>query len=213
MLPAPDLIYKCPKCGKLLRNRSLMSGNTFGAMLYSDGKQVAPMLPQFPDLTKCSKCDAIFWLSDLKSIGEMAWNEEKNNPKWKDAEYVEFLDIPDLLRALKQYENDECAGGIRRYIWLKFNDRIRDGKNKELFDNEDEKRIWKENCKELIKILSGEDDNVRITKAELYRSLGEFDQCMNVLSQVSEKFNWLKSQYEKECERKNSLVFKLILPQ
>jgi uncharacterized C2H2 Zn-finger protein len=207
MQPGPDLIYKCPKCGKLLKNRSLMSGNTFGANLFSDGKQVAPMLPEFPHLTKCSKCDTIFWLSDLKEIGECSPIGKTKHNAWKDAEYVQFLDIPDLLRALKQFENDRCAGGIRRYIQVKFNDRVRYGKG-QLFSNENEKVIYEENCKVLIEIL-GTSLNETVSKAELHRNLGNFEQCMNLLKDVSADFDWLVEKFETECNNRNTLVFLL----
>ena len=59
MLPGPNYIYKCPSCGNFIKIGSLISGNTYGAKLYSDGKRVAPMMPEFPDLTKCKKCNAI----------------------------------------------------------------------------------------------------------------------------------------------------------
>jgi hypothetical protein len=68
MLPCPNLIYECPYCGNRLKRKSLASGNTLGAKLYSDGKQIAPMLPDFPNLTKCKKCDNIFYVNDLKKL-------------------------------------------------------------------------------------------------------------------------------------------------
>ena len=76
MKPGPDYIYKCPVCGKLVKRGSLMSGNTFGAKLYSDGKNDAPMLPDFPNLSKCAKCDTIFNLRELKEVGAFRNNYE-----------------------------------------------------------------------------------------------------------------------------------------
>jgi hypothetical protein len=127
MTPGPDLIYKCPQCGSLLKNHSLCSGNTLGAFLYSDGKQDADMLPNFPDLTKWKECNSIFWLCDLKIIGKYApWlflDEEISgeNPfaflmegrkikteqekKWDNSPYAEFLNIKDLFRALNENKN------------------------------------------------------------------------------------------------------------
>jgi len=52
MMPGPDIIYKCPKCGSFLKNKSLMSGNTIGACHYSDGKVIAMMMPEYPYITK-----------------------------------------------------------------------------------------------------------------------------------------------------------------
>ena len=76
MMPGPDYVYQCPDCGNLITRGSLRSGNTFGAKIYSDGKRIAPMLPEFPDLTKCRKCNSIFWLSKLVELGSYKWNDE-----------------------------------------------------------------------------------------------------------------------------------------
>jgi len=56
MVIGSDIYYKCPACGKVLKNRSILSGNTFGATFYSDGRRNALMLPDIPNLTKCPKC-------------------------------------------------------------------------------------------------------------------------------------------------------------
>jgi len=48
MLPGPNEYFKCSKCSQIVSRGSIASGNTFGAVLYSDGNQIAPMLPKFP---------------------------------------------------------------------------------------------------------------------------------------------------------------------
>ena len=99
--PGPDYIYECPKCSNLLKKASNASGNTFGSTLYSDGKMIAPMLPEFPNLTKCTKCDTILWLSEMKEIGTCdAW-DKKCKPEWKNAVRVDFLGVTDLFRFLE----------------------------------------------------------------------------------------------------------------
>ena len=73
MIPGPEYIYKCPNCGNLLSRGSLMSGNTFGAKLFSDGKRITPMLPEFPNLTKCKKCNRFIWVNKLQEVGTYEW--------------------------------------------------------------------------------------------------------------------------------------------
>lgn len=46
MLPGNPQILTCPYCGQTKNIMSLLSGNTFGAQLWSDNKQIAPMLPE-----------------------------------------------------------------------------------------------------------------------------------------------------------------------
>jgi hypothetical protein len=207
MLPGPDYIYQCPNCGKYLKGRSLRSGNTFGAELFSDGKMIAPMLPTFPDLTKCRKCDAIFWLSSLNEIGTDDWNSK--NSEWENVYYADFLGIEDLHRALKITKKKEDTIFIRQQIWWTFNDRVRVGKKTELFIHENEKDLWEQNCNHLLNLLDKDNVNQKIMIAELLRNLGQFERCTNLINELPNDFDWLKTQFETECAKKNTMVFKM----
>jgi hypothetical protein len=206
MTLGPNYIYKCPNCGNLLLKESLSSGNTLGAELFSDGKRIAPMLPDFPDLTKCKKCNSIFWLSDLKKIGTRYECEENpKNPEWGDADIAEFLDISDLFRALEEKKSKEII--IRQLIWWAFNDRVRDGK--EIFVEENEENLWMQNCIALTELFNKENINQKIMIAELYRNLGQFEHCIELIDNLSDDLDWLKNKFKEECAKKNQLVFQL----
>jgi hypothetical protein len=204
MIPGPDYIYKCPNCGKYLKIGSLMSGNTCGAKLFSDGKRIAPMLPDFPDLTKCKKCDTIFWLSDLKEVGIHDWHAK--NSKWENADEADFLGIKDLYRALENTKNKEKEIIIRRSIWWAFNARIRNAKD--IFGDND-RNLWEQNCIILLKLLDRKDINQKIMIAELLRNLGQFEQCLELIDSLPDDFDWIKSKFKTECANKNQKVFAL----
>ena len=99
MLPGPTLIITCPKCNAPHRTGTLQSGNTFGAVCWSDGKMVAPMMPEEPTFTKCSACGTFCWVSDMLQIGThapwddspqrepLSFNVSIGNP-WDDEELV-----------------------------------------------------------------------------------------------------------------------------
>ncbi|MCL2039289.1 MAG: hypothetical protein FWG85_02540 [Bacteroidetes bacterium] len=114
----PYYIYKCPKCSNLLQKGSISSGNNLGATHYSDGKTILPMLPQFPNLTKCKKCNTILWLNFMEEIGTCEWppwSDKKCKSKWKKADEVKFLDVNDLFRFLEldTVKNDKKNGNLR----------------------------------------------------------------------------------------------------
>lgn len=48
MLPAAPLHLVCPSCKGILLVRQIASGNTFGAIVWTDGKAECPMLPPAP---------------------------------------------------------------------------------------------------------------------------------------------------------------------
>jgi hypothetical protein len=209
MLPGPNYIYKCPKCGNLISKRSLMSGNTFGAKLFSDGKRIAPMLPDFPNLTKCKKCETIFWLSKLKEIGTYEWNSQKNE-EWQRADNADFPEIGDYYNAINSgiAENKEEEINIRHLIWWAYNDRIRKGQN--IFSDEKDELLWLENIKRLKTLLDESDINQRIMIAEINRNLGDFENCISLIQTIENgELNWLKEKFINECNRKNKWVIEL----
>lgn len=199
MIPGEDEFYECPICGNILSRGSLMSGNTFGAKLYSDGKQIARMLPEFPSITKCPKCTSIFWLKD-----------EIKSRKTGDADRASFLTIPEYLSVLehKNYDSSAEENFIRTRIWWLFNDRVRSGRN--LFISEAEKTIWKDNIDCLISMQDYEDINKRIMLAELNRNLGNFQECKDILTSISDpNMDWLIEAFENELTKENTKVFQL----
>ncbi len=209
--PGPNYIYKCPKCSTLLSKGSNASGNTFGATFYSDGKMIAPMLPEFPNLTKCPKCDTILWLSDLKEIGTCDEWEKKCKPEWKNADKVGFIGINDLLRFLDLdtvKHDTEKELFVRQKIWWSFNDRLRG--EKEIFEKESDEALWKQNCQRLIELFDTTDINQKIMTAELYRNLKEFDVCMQLINSIEDKkMMWLTEKFKIECDNKNRWLVKL----
>lgn len=186
-----------------------MSGNTFNAKLFSDGKMVAPMLPDFPDLTKCKRCNTLLWLSKLKEIETYDWIDEESSI-WKKADEAEFLSIKDYYKALNEglAENQQEELFIRRCIWWAYNDRIR--KRKKQFDDENDKLKWEDNCKKLILLLDQSDSEQKIMIADIKRNLGDFEGCFAIIESITDvEYTWLKEKFFKECEKRNRRVFLL----
>lgn len=209
MLPGPNYIYACPNCGNLIKKASIISGNTFNSKLYSDGKRISPMLPEFPDLTKCAKCDTILWLRKMKAVGKQKLGD-KNNLQWQNADEAKFLTVNDYFLALNNglAENEGELLFIRRNIWWAYNDRVRNGKK--LFENGNDEIRWRENCAELIKLLDQSDLNQRIIIAEIKRNLGDFEGCLDMIKRIdNEELNWLKDIFITECGKENRSVIKV----
>ncbi|MGK2953559.1 MAG: hypothetical protein ACSLEZ_14410, partial [Thiobacillus sp.] len=60
MISGPDQIIACPKCKGLSKYMTLSSGNGFGARIWSDGRQYAPMCHGLPPVVKCHHCGEIY---------------------------------------------------------------------------------------------------------------------------------------------------------
>ncbi|MDR0982478.1 MAG: hypothetical protein LBM07_04455 [Culturomica sp.] len=190
-----------------------MSGNTFGAKHYSDGKMIAPMLPQFPDLTKCKKCDHIFWLSDLRPVAKKELGDDFDGIDWGDGELeqAEFLEIDDLFRALKKVRSTKKIFNVRLQIWWGYNDRVRYG-HKLFFKDQEDANLWAQNCRALLLELGLQptsDDNLAII-AELHRNLGETELALETIKRIKDdELSKFKEQFIRECSKKNRRVFKI----
>lgn len=64
MIPGPGIKLKCPHCGDVKIIGSLISGNTFQGVFWSDGKKCFPMLPRESYIQKCGKCQHYYYLND-----------------------------------------------------------------------------------------------------------------------------------------------------
>ena len=69
MIPGPDVVVAYPRCGGLARYETLLSGNTLGARVWTDGKVEAPMLPRPPEVVRCGHCGGYYWLRQAEKVG------------------------------------------------------------------------------------------------------------------------------------------------
>jgi len=76
---------KAPGCQKPVKFSTIASGNTFGAVYWTDGKREAPMLPDDPWLRKSPTEGVLFWsdeCEEIGSIGRWGTDEEDSDPDW-----------------------------------------------------------------------------------------------------------------------------------
>ncbi len=185
-----------------------MSGNNMHEKMYSDGKTIAPMLPEFPHLSKCKKCDKIFWVSDLKEIGTFEWGDLDS--KWQNADNLEFLGIDDHFKALEAgiAKNKQEELFIRVRIWWAYNDRTR--KRMKIFEDTNDELRWNDNANILLKLFNQSDINEKIMAAELNRNMGNYENCIEIFQSIENNgLDWIKKLLINECEQKNRWVIKL----
>jgi hypothetical protein len=188
MIPGPDNIISCPYCNGLAKYGSLVSGNTFGATLWTDGRRITPMLPHPTPVVKCEICSECYWLSKAKEIGAInnIWDEknEKTNPDWESAlniiEPTEEEYYVAIEKGIASDESEELE--IRTFTWWKRNDKFRNDSKNLICSIEG---VAAENLQLLIQLLDKEDDNSRLMKAEAHRELGCFKEAKKTLNLVT----------------------------
>jgi hypothetical protein len=218
MLPGPNQIIACPHCGALEYYETLMSGNTFGAKLYSDGKQIAPYMPAPPPFVECHVCHQLFWLKDAMEIGTVSpWNSSANDdPSWVAAPQVQSASEEKLYEAIERLVADgssEQLKQVRILAWHKRNDLYREDASTPI----ELTAVARKNMQDLSIELSGggrKGDEVALGDglmiAELLREQGLFEPAIAFL----DKNNWASlqtfaDQLTELCRQKNSRVVEL----
>ena len=194
MLPGPNLVYGCPNCGRKVLVKSMTSGNTSGATFYSDGTMDAPMLPKYPKEAKCKSCGTFFDFCKKNFVKKLE-NWMSNEP---DCDWAEFLAVEDYIEKIKLKQGSEIAN--RLIIWQLAN------KSSETIETE----RYRENCGRLIELLKDTNEyDFKVTLAELYRNIGAFDKCSDIINALNSDFNWLKNAFYEQCATKNTKTFTL----
>jgi hypothetical protein len=179
----PFIIRECPKCKTHLEEKTYNSWNTFGARFWTDAKMMASGFPDKPWLVKCPKCKSVFWLDDARELGRWDIGSGDEN-KWPNAvdpdyplegDYLSIVQDPNLSHAKKLY--------ARREAWWVANDTRRMSETNTVSFTEEQTA----NLQKLVALLDDKHPNQRLMKAEALRELGQFGDCIKLLSSPFEK--------------------------
>jgi hypothetical protein len=187
------IIRECPHCKAHVVQEETVSGNTIGATYWTDGKREAKMLPDHPWLAKCPACQGQFWVDESVEVdtGFDAAKGKQQVLKPSEKELLGFLAGPGLSRDKELY--------VRGSAWRSANDAWRRNPNATPAFSKDQVQ----NLKALSDMLDEKELNQRILKAEIARELGEFDECLRLLSQpFDERYGHAVSFIKKLAEGK-----------
>ena len=140
MMPGNPRILICPFCGKEKQIMSLISGNTFGAELWSDNKRIAPMLPEISFVQKCPRCRKYY------ITGRQKEKYAKHGHSFEKG----LLTYPEMKEAFKQlseegFLNEKEEINVRMMLHHAYNDYYYRTEEKKVI-NEDDKTLFHENA-------------------------------------------------------------------
>jgi hypothetical protein len=171
------IVRECPHCKAHVVQEETVSGNTIGAIYWTDGKREAKMLPDHPWLAKCPVCAGLFWVDEALEV-DSGFDAAKGKQQVlapSEKELLSFLTAPALPRDKELY--------LRVRAWRSANDAWRRNPNATPAFSKDQVQ----NLHALSAMLDESVPNQRILKAEISRELGEFDKCLSLLSHPFEK--------------------------
>jgi hypothetical protein len=238
MTPGPTLVLASPCCGHLHRLQTFKSGNTAGAILWSDGKLDARLLPELPKITRCGGCSSLFWVGDAAEVGRIddpfyrsIRGEEKQDvaPEWERAPLIKTPDTDMLAEAI----TDPCfaAHHRRRHVRIELWHSLNEPRRK-LPGNPQWEQFWKpywEHCgtefqqrygalfapnlEALLELFEEADPDDRLQKAEALRELGRFEACIRLLdSDFDEPLGFYAHQMRQHALTGDETVFRLDWP-
>lgn len=133
MIPGPDQVVSCPRCRQLARYRTLLSGNTAGMRMWTDGKRYARFLPQPPPFVRCDACGGFYFLRDAAVVGEFVSGSKDTEAipaDWRAAPRVEEPSEAEFYLALRdgapRDHDDERLIRIRAWWAGNDEDRLKD---------------------------------------------------------------------------------------
>ena len=181
MIPGPARILVCPECGETKEVMTLMSGNTFGADFWSDGKMDAPMLPQPSPIQKCPHCGAYIWApsQEVKTA--------KDGHESFELGILSYDETKDAVKKLLKTHTDTKDELAIRFTFIQaYNDEYRrldkDGQRYQGRTGEpsDEDFLFFNECLErAYEAFMAFGD--RSSVAEMLRELGRFDECVALI--------------------------------
>ncbi len=179
MLPGPILLKACPHCSANFLLRTLASGNTFGAVLYSDGRLVAPMLPDSPRFQVCQGCARPFWIHEATDVGS------SESAAGDCSESVPMATLPTAEEFLAALEWGLASGPKEeRYLRLGWWWAANDSERSLSGDRRppDRPADWEANLDLLANLMDPESPQDRLTLAEISRERGRLEEAAVLLS-------------------------------
>ncbi|MBI5723678.1 MAG: hypothetical protein HZA50_06960 [Planctomycetes bacterium] len=165
----------------MARIATIRSGNTFGAIFWTDGRMQAPMLPELPPAARCEKCRKFFWIDEARPVGETPTLE--GGDPWPQAKHVGQLSEDDFYEAIESglaaTAHQELI--LRRLAWWAGNDPHRQVYNTGRPGADNRQQRFLDNLRRMMQLLDEADDEQRLFKAEAARQIGLFSQAAGLL--------------------------------
>lgn len=227
MTSGPIQVVACPSCKAFAWYATVLSSNTFGARRWTDGKMIAPLVPQPPSFVRCRSCESLYWLDQAERKGTFdPLSAVGNNPKLgsapsveepSEAEYYEALENPPEdpyrereLRTLAWWKSNDAHRGPEGGVAIQFGD---DAPPPPKSDAEPapphEGRI--PNMEALAAILDESDASALLMKAELLREMGRFPEALALLDRIrDERLQKLVDLFRGYCKAGDSALHVLL---
>lgn len=210
MIPGPANILSCPFCGGTKEVMSLVSGNTFGATVWSDTRRHYPMLPEVSPIQKCPHCGKYYFIEQAKSEYAKEDESEFHYPgELGTLNYSELKEAKEQMHHLTLTKMQRWI--INHQLFMAYNDELRRNSNASACKlSEEEKNVFEATVQELLDGIDTSAD-YDLFHAELLRETGRFEEAREILKQhIEEDDIWIVDAMVRHIEDGDILPFLLI---
>ncbi|HEX7369977.1 MAG TPA: hypothetical protein VF284_06825 [Rhodanobacteraceae bacterium] len=190
MMSGPDQVVACPQCHGLAKYPTLISGNTLGMRAWTDGRRLAPMLPEPPIYVQCGHCRECYWLADAPEVGLINGIGSVGHRGFINIAAIDVVREPGETRYYRALEaglatSVKQAKVLRVLAWWRRNDTFRN-----MPEPAPNMRVLiqprcEANMEALAHVLNERDVDEALMKAEVLRELGRFNAAQDVLGRAA----------------------------
>lgn len=210
MIPGPANILSCPFCGGTKEVMSLVSGNTFGATVWSDTRRHYPMLPEVSPIQECPHCHKFYFI-------EQAKHKHSDDPdsgmrcfgELGKLSFIQLIDAKQQMDALSLTKMQRWI--LNHQIFMAYNDCFRRHPEKVAFPpSKKEQKLYLNTIDELLGGIEHSEE-YELFHAELLREVGKFDESKQILlNHSSENDKWVVEAMLKHIEQSDTAPFLLV---
>lgn len=190
MRPGPLQVIACPNCSAPAAYVTFASGNTFGAIIWTDGKCLAPMLRTPLLVVECGSCGECYWRTDARKVRQPRSRLVGRGEPDRTRALPPGLKEPSeeaYLRALAKglAATPRRLRTLRTLAWWRGNDAARTRTNPSDATAPCRSEASRENLEALAGLLNERSQADRLVKAEIRRELGDFESALGLLRRVT----------------------------
>lgn len=207
MNPGPANILSCPYCGGTKEVMSLISGNTFGATVWSDTRRHYPMLPEVSPIQKCPHCGRYYFIEQAKS---------KYADDYSYSGELGTLSYSELKEAKAQMQNLTLTRMqrwvINHLLFMAYNDdfRRKAGNSPLKTPSKEDEELFETTIHELLEGIDSS-KGYELFHAELLRETGRFEESKEILANHdNEDDHWVVEGMIRHIDNADTLPFLLI---
>lgn len=198
MNPGPARKAYCPHCHAVKLIATIASGNTFGAKMWSDMKQDAPMLPRASYVQKCEACGKYFTLAVWADYEiEPEYADDESTGTWGNLTFAEWKEAVAQFDAADEYTDEDEKASVYINFLQTYNDEFfRCSEPQE--PTEADKALFAAYADKLAGIMPLEKIGVDATimVLEFYREAGLWDKIDVIQPIVDEKVSTRNAAYQ-----------------